>query len=204
VVKPWSIPLLWHGATVAVLASGPSMSQTAADNVRAAGLHAIVINTTFKLAPWADILYAADAAWWQHTPGAFEFAGLKVSCEAVQGALTMQRAKEIVGYTDDPGCVHSLGHSGAQAIQIAAKAGARRILVLGMDMDGSHWHGQHPAPLRNTHSDQFQIWCDRMQTLARALEARGVDVINCSQVSRLTCWPKVPLEEALARTEHAA
>lgn len=194
---------MWEGRTVAILASGPSMSQYAADKVHAAGLPAIAINTTFRLAPWADILYGADAAWWHHTPGALEFAGLKVSCEEVRGALTMPRAKEIVGYTDDPNCVHTFGHSGAQAIQIAAKAGARCILVLGMDMDGSHWHGDHPAPLRKTHTDQFQIWCDRMQTLARELDTRGVEVINCSQVSRLTCWLKLSLEKAIACAEHA-
>lgn len=199
-VKPWSIPLLWPGATAAVLASGPSMSQAAADRVRAAGLPAIVINTTFRLAPWADILYGADAAWWQHTPGAREFAGIKVACEPVAGVFTIGRGDRIVGYTDDASCVHTYGNSGAQAIQIAAKAGARRILLLGMDMHGSHWHGQHQAPLRNTHNDDYQNWCSRMQTLAAALESRGIEVVNCSPDSRLTCWSRATLEDALARS----
>ena len=42
----WSVPRLWPGATVAILASGPSMNQAVADRVRAAGLPAIAINDT--------------------------------------------------------------------------------------------------------------------------------------------------------------
>jgi len=197
VVKQWTIPRLWPGRTVAVLASGPSMSQAAADQVRAAGIPAIVINSTMRLAPWADLLYAADEAWWQNTPGSLEFAGLKVSCEPVQGTLRLMRAGT-VGYTDDLMSVYTYGNSGAQAIQIAAKAGARRILLLGFDMAGGHWHGQHQAPLRNTSQELYAVWRERLDTLAAALRDRDVEVLNCSPASALQCWPKVALEDALA------
>lgn len=193
----WTIPRLWEGATVAVLASGPSMSQTVADQVHVAGIQAIAVNTTFQLAPWAAVLYAADSAWWRNTPGALEFRGLKVSCEEVLGVERLMSAGR-VGYTDDPALVYTFSNSGAQAIQIAAKAGARRILLLGMDMKGGHWHGAHPAPLRNTHPELYAIWRSYLPTLATALQERGVEVVNCSPTSAIDCWPKAPLEEALA------
>jgi len=92
-VKAWRIQQLWPGATVAILASGPSMSLAVADQVRAAGMPAIVINTTHRLAPWAAMLYAADIEWWQHPSNAdaATFAGLRVSCQQVPGVLALVR-----------------------------------------------------------------------------------------------------------------
>lgn len=174
------------------------MTQEAADRVRAASLPTIVINSTMQLAPWADMLYAADEAWWKNTPGSLEFKGLKVSCELVRGALQLIPAGNI-GYSDDPKTVFTYGNSGAQAIQIAAKAGAKRILLLGFDMKGGHWHGEHKSPLRSTLQDLYAVWCDRLVKLAQALDERGVEVVNCSPDSALNCWPKLSLEEALAR-----
>ncbi|MBI3150079.1 MAG: hypothetical protein HYZ17_16365 [Betaproteobacteria bacterium] len=185
----WSIPREWEGETVAVLASGPSMSQDVADRVRAAGIPAIVVNNTFRLAPWADILYAADAKWWDATPDAMRFAGLKVSCEPVRGAMSLRNAGKL-GYSDEPDCVHTFGNSGAQAIQIGAKAGGARILLFGFDMRGGHWHGEHQKPLRNTTPASFERWAADMQTLAVALAQRGVAVINCTPGSALRCFPE--------------
>lgn len=189
---------MWSGATVAVLASGPSMSQQAADRVLAAGLPTIVVNNTMRLAPWADVLYAADESWWRNTPGSFEFRGLKVSCEPVAGILRLLPAGT-EGYSDDPMTVYTYGNSGAQAIQIAAKAGAKRILLLGFDMNGGHWHSEHASPLRTTSIELYEQWRKRYPTLATALTARGVEVINCSPTSALECWPRESLEDALAR-----
>jgi hypothetical protein len=198
----WTIPRKFEGGTMAVLASGPSMSQELADQVHAAGVPAIAVNTTFRLAPWAWMLYGADAAWWQNTPGALEFRGQKLSCEQVRGIPRIGQAGR-VGYTDDPALVYTFSNSGAQAIQIAAKSGARRILLLGMDMSGGHWHGEHPAPLRRTDPDLYPVWRGHMAVLAKALADRGVEVLNCSPESALECWPKVSLEDVVARAERA-
>lgn len=195
-VKPWSIPREWDGETVAILASGPSMSQAVADQVRAAGVPALVVNNTFRLAPWADLLYAADSAWWQFTPGAQRFDGVKVSCEPVRGIPHLRNAGKL-GYSDEPDCVHTFGNSGAQAIQIAAKAGAARILLCGFDFTGTHWHGAHVAPLRNSTPELMLQWADGMQLLATELASRGVSVLNCTPRSALKCFPAATLEDAL-------
>jgi hypothetical protein len=164
----WSIPREWAGKTVAILASGPSMSQAAADRVRADGIPAIVVNSTFRLAPWADLLYGADAKWWQHTPRARQFAGTKVSCEPVLGVLNLRNAGK-VGYSD--------------------KGGAARILLYGFDMHGSHWHGEHPKPLRATSPGTFDQWVGLMETLAAEMAKRSIEVVNCTPGSALKCFP---------------
>ena len=47
------------------------------------------------------------------------------------------------------------------------------------------------------HPDIYAVWRDWMGTLAAGLEQRGIEVLNCSPDSALTCWPKVGLDEAL-------
>lgn len=197
----WAVPKLWPGRTVAVLASGPSMTPAAAAAV--AGLPRIVVNNTFRLAADADILYAADAAWWEQHPDAHAFGGLKVSCEPVRGVEQIGRAGRI-GYVDDAAAVHTFGNSGAQAIQIAAKAGAARILLLGFDFRGNHWHGMHPHPLRNTLPELFPAWAHGMRVLAAELQRRGVEVLNCTPHSALDCFARAELAEVLEQESSAA
>lgn len=202
----WAIPRLWSGATVAVLASGPSMSQAVADQVRAAGVPAIAVNNTFRLAPWASMLYAADANWWQCNPDALGFDGLRVSAEKVSGVLLL-RHTGAVGFEPDPSAVRTGGNSGYQAVHVAAHAGAKRILLCGFDMHdrgGSHWHGDHPHPLRNTGPALFERWCQRFEEMAGALSDRGIEVLNCTPGSALKAFPQVPLVVALQPVHDAA
>lgn len=197
----WRIPRVFEGRTVAVLASGPSMSQRVADLVHVAGVPAIAINSTYRLAPWAWMLYAADTDWWVHPDNAkaLQFPGLRVSCQPIKGVHMLRNAGP-EGFSDDPGEVHTLGNSGGQAMQVAIKAGAARVLLCGFDMHasvGSHWHGDHPQGLRNTVPGTYEVWIRRMANIAPLIAARGVDVVNCTPGSALTGYRKAKLEDEL-------
>lgn len=197
----WSVPRMWEGETIAVLASGPSMSREIADQVRAAGLKAIAINTTFRLAPWADLLHASDHRWWDKyhkETEAIEFAGLKTACERTSFKdVNVLTSTGSTGFDDDPSHVRSGGNSGYAAIHIAAHAGAKRILLLGYDMHGDHWHGRHPEPLRNAGDGIFNRWLTWYDTLSPELTKRGIEVVNCTSGSHLKVWPIQPLEQAI-------
>lgn len=195
-MRLWVPPPGWAGRTVAVMASGPSMSQAAADAVHAAGLHAIVVNNTFRLAPWADILYAADPEWWHLTPDARDFAGVKVSISPVKGTERVE-GSGVDGIDLHPGYVRTGNNSGYQALQLALQAGARRILLLGFDMTGSHWHGPHIPGLRNTTEETFRRWIAHYSSAAPMIAALGVDVVNCAADSALTCFRKADLAAEL-------
>ena len=195
----WIIPPLFAGQTVAVLASGQSMSQAVADRVR--HLPRIAINTTYRLAPDADVIYASDSMWWLRHPDALECPGIKTTVEAVRGiAPNVPAAVKVLhntgreGYDPNPGCVRTLLNSGGVGIQIAAHAKAARILLLGFDMRGGHWHGQHERPLGNPGVALFGRWIALMRTLARAIP---VEVLNCTPDSALDCFPLVALDDAL-------
>lgn len=96
------------------------------------------------------------------------------------------------------------GHnSGYQAINLAVMLGARRIILLGYDMkpadDGRiHWHEEHPV---KTPANVFtQSMLPAYKTIVEPLQERGIEVINTSLSSALTCFKKMPLEEALCAT----
>lgn len=189
----WSVPLLWPGSTVAVLASGPSMSQEVAKQVR--HLPSVVVNNTFKLSPWSQVLYAADSEWWQNTPEALKFEGIKVTIRTpVHGVNLIGEAGKL-GYSDRTDELHTYGNSGAQAIQLAAKAGARRILLCGFDMRPGHWHKEHRHPLRTTPEPTYERWIERFTVLAAALQERGIDVVNCTPGSAITAFRTGQIEE---------
>lgn len=190
----WSVPNLWQGATVSILASGPSMNAALADSVH--GEPTIAINTTFQLAPWASMLYAADGQWWErYRKTALHFAGMKVTLapEIFPELLTLQRGN-LNGFEPDATKINLGGNSGYQAVCIAATAGATRINLYGFDMRSDvkhnhHWHGVHPSPLRNHGESLYQRWLKNFEGLASILKARGVEVVNCTPGSALKCFP---------------
>lgn len=198
-MQAWTVPRLWEGKTVAILASGPSMGKAVIDEVFASGVPAIAINNTFMLAPWAEMLYAADAAWWAAHPEAAHFQGLRVTVQDVPHALKL-RCSGPDGFDPHPGAVRSGGHSGHQAVHIAMHAGASRILLCGFDFHGTHWHGPHEEPLRNTAQGTYIRFAEAFIELAEAAKELGIEIINCTPGSALTCFPALSLTEALRRS----
>lgn len=205
---PWSVPKDWHGETVAILASGPSMSREVAESVR--GKCRVIaisnqgIDSTVKgravpaFAPWADLLYAADMQWWlYHRHQALRFAGLKVTVRRhlpFPEVLSLEQSR-IPVFDGRPTHIATGANSGYQALHIAAHFGAARVLLFGFDMHGKHWFGKHPMPLDR--SNPYPMWIRNFTALAPELKRRGVKVVNCTAGSALTCFESAAPEEAL-------
>lgn len=204
----WQIPRLWEGSTVAVLASGPGMTELAAEAVRRAGIPAIAVNTTYQRAPWAAMLYAADGQWWQEYRGAPDFDGLKVTIGEPCGFpdVLVLRNAGAAGWTDDRDALVTMGNSGAQALQIAIKAGAARVLLVGFDMTrahgAAHWHADHAPHMKSTHEDTYAVWRRRLKESAPEI-LRRADVAVVTP-SALTCFRVSTLEAELSTTAHHA
>ncbi|WP_354398298.1 hypothetical protein [Variovorax sp. OAS795] len=149
-----------------------------------------VVNDTYRLAPWAEMLYGADADWWRNNRDARQLAGIKVCSDDSllwPEVMTLRHTGK-VGFDPDPHCIRSGGNSGYQAVHVAAQAGAARILLCGFDMGGAHWHDA-PAPAAHL----FATWIERFQTLADALRGQ-VEILNCTPGSAMKCFPIVELE----------
>jgi hypothetical protein len=204
--SPYRVPVLWpNGGTAVVLGSGPSLSAADVDYVRERVDGVIAVNDTYRLAPWATALYAADAKWWQWHKGAPSFTGqfkftLSGTATTWPGVVCLKRGQD-TGLSENPEAL-ALGRNGVyQAINLAVHFGATRILLLGVDMqngaraDGrgtsDHFFGHHPD---NT-GPQFSLCLERFKTLVAPLAARGVEVINCSRRTALRCFPMKALED---------
>lgn len=195
----------WRGELAAVIASGPS-AKAAAIGELAGKARAIAVNESYRLAPWADALYGADAQWWKWRYGVPEFKGLKVSQDDEACRIYPDIRRVVVDrysneLTVDRPYLGSGGNSGFQALNLAVWWGARAILLIGFDMRvdrGEHWHPRHYPPLSNPHAtDNLPRWRAALDGAAGVLERLGVKVINCSAVSTLRAYPKMTIEEAI-------
>ena len=184
-----------------IVASGPSLTQEDVNHARGKA-KVIAINNCYILAPWAHMLYACDYRWWRHYRP--EFYGLKV-CPHLGAAKEFGliyiegKAKSGLSLTKD--CIHYGGNSGFQALNIAVLAGAKRIILLGFDMqpDGSgrmHWHPDHTR-IGNPQRNSFNRWLRAFHEAAPQLTQAGVEVLNCTRQTALDVFPRVSLEDAL-------
>lgn len=203
--KIWVVPRCWEGRTVAVFACGPSLSQRVVDAVHAAGIPAIGVNDAYRLAPWVDILYAADTRWWDcHAEAVRPLGAIKVCAQsnvAVEGVQFIKQTG-VLGFDKNPACVRTGGNSGYQAVHVAIHTGAARILLFGFDMRGdTHFFGRHPAPLRNPDRGSLERWAERFAALNR----RGAEILNCTPGSAIDAFPILdPLAAIDAAIDFAA
>lgn len=206
------MPRLWPGATIVCLGSGPSLTQ---DDVFAIAcvrdvrhLRVITVNTTYQLAPWADVIYAPDEKWWG-------WHGEDVSARCRGLKLTLSQDEHAAragahrldwrsggGLSTDPRRVMTGGHGGYQAINVSVHLGASRILLLGYDLqadpstDHVHHHRAHPD-----HSVvPYERWRAVYETLMAPLGALGIEILNCSRATAITAVPRASLDEALFRS----
>lgn len=192
---------------IVCIASGPSLTRDDCERVgrwrsAAEGRAAIVVNCSFRLAGWADVLYAADTQWWRdHHVEAATFHGERWTCSGEPAQLhgvNRCEARFGQGLCRDPRYLNTGGNSGYQAINLAYHFGARRIILLGYDMQHTggrrHWHEDYPA---GGNAAPVESWRKRFEPLARDLRNDGVTVINATRVTALECFERMPLEDAL-------
>ena len=152
----------------------------------------MVTNTTFRLCPWANVLYALDAGWWrQYQPEVQRtFRGECVTPQVVDGT------RREMAWLDS-----SRTNSGAAALAQAAWWGARRVILLGYDCQHTagrtHWHGSHPEGLGDAAG--VADWPAQFEVVQQRLH--GVEVINASRETALALFLRMPLEAALALPE---
>jgi hypothetical protein len=202
---------LWPGSTIACLATGPSLTQSDCDRVRAAGCRVIAINDAHRLAPWADVLYSSDRRWWSHYRGVPEFPGLKFG---VGGGLRknngFHRYPEIrvlrnSGYSGlelSSDGLRTGRNSGHAAINLAVHLGAARIILLGYNLSyrngQAHFFGNHPPGLPQS-SSLYPGFRRTFSTLVEPLTQLGIEVFNCTEETSLTCFSRVRLSDVLRK-----
>jgi hypothetical protein len=196
----------WPGATAVIVAGGPSTKDVPIERARHVA-HVITINTSWQLAPWAEVLYGCDYAWWNSVNGCPEFAGLKLSADvrAIRDEwgvkkIDLKRGDNTIQF-DTPGIVGWGSNSGFHSLNLAIQFGCSKILLVGYDMrldGGLHWFGSHPKGLNNPSVSNIAIMRHAVDGVAKSIADRGIRVINCSPVSVLENYEKMDFAEALA------
>ena len=110
--------------------------------------------------------------------------------------FTGQRGLEL-----DPSGLRHGSNSGYQAINLAVNLGAKRIVLLGYDMKvnghRTHWHNEQRQDASVFAGTIRDTMLPHFHTLIDPLKVLGVEVINATPDSALTCFPMMMLEEAL-------
>jgi hypothetical protein len=191
-----------------VVASGPSAAGTEEAlygvATRAKRTFFVTVNSSWKLAPFADVLYAHDAKWWQVNDGAQPFLGLKVAGQrAMKPEWKVHEVKVCAGdqraLMDTPGTLGAGGgNSGFQAVNLVAQFGCSPIVLVGFDMTldhGVHWHPDHGKGLHNPRPERIKAWRRYMDAAAPVYAKLGIEVLNASPQSALKAYRHVTLEE---------
>ena len=204
-------PRLWPGGTVAIFATGPSLTQADVDYCRGKVDGVVLVNDAHRLAPWGDVLYSSDRQWWPHYQGVPSFTGLRFGIGTSVGiANPFARFPEITvlkntGYDGlerkPSGLRTGGGNSGYAAVNLAVHLGATRILLLGYNMNWTggraHFFGNHPSALSQTQG-HFPSWREKFRTMLEPLRQLGVEVINCTPQTSISAFPQRALREVLA------
>jgi hypothetical protein len=163
----------------------------------------IAVNKAFLHIPFAQVLYWSDTRFFEwHSKEMEFFKGIKVTCrpqpkrsDVINLLNTGKTGLETMSYGLRDG-----GNSGYAAINLAYHLGAKKIVLLGFDMQTNgketHWHDGYVSTADTGTMERLMI--PNFDSLVEPLEKRKIKVYNASPNSKLTCFQKITIEEALA------
>lgn len=201
----WRVPREWIGETAFLLGGGPSLKGFNSEILRGHG-RVVAINSSYIICPWAHVLYYCDRTWWRnHREDVLaNYSGqYRVSLTCAEDGTKLLRNAGLNGLSIDPSALVHGTNSGYQAIGLAFHFGVKRIVLLGFDMrvtqNGSH---HHPPHIEGLNDEQFhrmltETMLPRFPSLVEPLRKAGIEVIQATPKSALTCWAYRPLEEVL-------
>lgn len=225
----WQVPRIWEGGDVWILGGGPSVPkqfdipdkvvQSVVSGKELPSIyspymsflhdkHVIGINVAYLIGDWIDMVFFGDASFFlPHQQRLAAWSGLKVSCHAGVNKhnwvkyLPKQNEKTR-GISTNPGMVSWNGNSGAAAISVAAHTGAKRIVLLGFDMnlDGNrqHWHDlYHRGDKPNLKKLPFNRHLRGFPDIAKDARHLGITILNASPDSAITVFRKVTVKELM-------
>jgi hypothetical protein len=199
----WSVPTEWAGERAFVICGGESVNAQRHLIPKLRGRFVAVKHGVF-IKPDADVLFFAGErpdviappclAAFRGQYAVVRGRGHQVFPETVK---RLWRTTTHERWSDDPTMVAGFD-AGTSSINLAMLFGATEIAIIGMDMGGGRWFNdeiQHYLP-QPPESD-FQRHMSVLPDLEADAKAKGVRIVNCSPISRVTCFERQPLESFL-------
>lgn len=205
-----TVPKIWPGATIAIAASGPSLNEDDLDYARERGARVVAVNDGVRMAPWADVLYSSDRYWYPHYKGVPGFTNPKYGLGTSVGKRNeFHNLPDVIvlrntgddGLELDPGGLRNGRNSGYAAINLAVHLGAAKIILLGFNggqkSGQSHFFGDHPSGLTHTSENVYATFRRLYKTLVEPLKSAGIEIVNCTDGTRIDAFPVARLRETL-------
>lgn len=201
----WSVPREWPGETCFILCGGESLKAQRHLVPQLRG-RVIAVKEGVLLRPDADVLFLAGEHPAQIAPPLIRrFRGKYVVVRGRGHPSIPESAKRVMrplvheGLCDDPTLVSGFD-AGTSAINLAYHfiGPGGTIVLLGFDMTGGRWFaGEHPHPMPVIPEEHFQRHMGPLPLIAADAERKGIRIVNCSPISRVTCFEREPIEEFL-------
>jgi hypothetical protein len=207
VEPPW-----WDKQPVAVVGGGPSLKGFDFEALRGATVLAVK-GTIFDI-PWADAGFGLDTPRYSEWRDRLERLPGRVYWAVAESQLAkvgppprnVVFLKRFDGerLSDDPGVIYSGGTSGFGALQVCLHKRARRIVLFGYDYEGNYdslFGFRHNDRFYNKKRRQsyanWRNWAANFRAF-KAVEERGIEVVNACPDSQIESFRKVSLREGLA------
>lgn len=208
-IVPWVLPDKWRGRVFHIVGGGPSLkSQAVMALMKRCAEQSndvwIVVNNSYKIAPWADILFFADCDWWnwngehvlKHWPEPKEIVTATSDHKSVRLPRIRRMWRNRNHFDPDPRKVHGYD-GGCMSVSLAYHLGATKIVLWGIDggpgPDGAtQWHKEHK---RDTHIPNYaKKFRPHLAAAVRALAGLGVPVVRATEPG----IPEAPYEPQAA------
>lgn len=200
---PWSVPREWPGERCFILCGGASLKAQRALVPRLEG-RVIAVKQSAVLRPDADVMFVAGSDAGHLCRDVFPvFRGThlvsraRVYPDLPKHTKKVARTKAHEELCDLP--THVAGYdAGTSAINLAYHFGATEIILLGYDMCGGRWfNGEIPHFMPKPPESHFQRHMVPLPAFAEDARRKGIRIVNCSPISRVTCFERQPLEAFL-------
>ena len=184
-----------------IIGGGPSIKDTNLDLVK--DRYVIGVNAAFRLGTWVNVCFFGDNRFYQNQISYLEkWPNRIVSC--APKAKNNKKIEYLKRCQKHPLCTErdkiyfpSRGaNSGAAAINLAIREGAKEVILLGFDMQTVN--GQHNYHKYHNHNPNDKVYDRFIQSFENiAKELKNVKVYNATPGSKLKCFPKVDLNEII-------
>ncbi len=203
------------GRTIFVIGGGPSVSDTDLSPIAESGCDVIGVNSSYKLGSFINYCWFGDYEWWLNETNLKEYSGFIAHCnersDLFVGNRSFARSRsKPSGIETNPMQVAWNASSGGSAVNFAYHLGARKIVLVGYDMQTvcgrKNWHDEHPVPesvIRGNVYASEQAYLDDLykrfrkpfKDIKKDAESMGINIINCTPGSALTEFPIMSLTE---------
>ncbi len=198
---------------IVIIGSGPSLTKHQCDYVQqqrqAGNCKIIALNRSFEMTE-PDIIYAADRRWWlryyNNTPDCIKLTQSRSTAKEL-GIDYIKHEHGHKGLSKNPELIYGK-NSGQQAINVAYHLNATKIILIGFDVQPTggrvHWHDDYTDGVDDFGNKEKAVngpgdwndWLKGFSAIAEDLEEAGIEVINCTVETALSCFKRMTLQEA--------